>query len=417
MNTKQKYLSINTIIPEKWHSQKGMNNLVGFNHKGKPVFNRFTNDLSDIHNYTDDRHDYYCTLNTFNTRKRSNNNIAGLNALYFDIDCMQNGISKDEFINCMYEIFIEADLFYKDELMDPSYVVDSGHGYYLVFTFKHQIIVNHPAMVKLWSKLERTIADRLNKAIISVFNTELCDKKATDPARLLRVPNTYNLKNQDNPQLCHIVRDENCSYDMFQLVNDLLPIYKPKKRKNKAINFRMTKNIYMLHIARCRDIEWLISSRDYDIKGCRETMLFIYATAASQAMDDKDKVIDKINELNNTLREPLGNREMNNLAYEINYLDVSKYRYSNKRIIEVLNITDYEQLYLKSIISKDEKYRRKNLKRNKIRKDKSLVTGAKAKRENRNNQIMELHEQGMNNTQIAKQLKISRSTVKRFFNK
>lgn len=401
------------IIPENWNIQRGMNNLVGFNPLKEPIFNYFTNDLSTIVNHIDNKHDYYLTMNTFKTRKRSNDNIAGLNAIYFDIDCVKNGVSKQDFISVLPQIFVDCEFFYNNQIMLSSYEIDSGNGYYLIFLFTNQIIVNNQAITRLWSKLETELANRINQATVQFFGKKLCDIKATDPARLLRVPNTYNLKDKDNPILCHVENKTNFRYDMFKLVDEFLPtrpIKKVKKSNHTKISVKVSKNVFILNLNRCKDIEQLIEMRNFDIKGYRETLLFIYATNGIKVMD-YEKLVDKLNSINNSFTESLPESELKNLRYEAKYLDLSKYNYSNNKIIETLNITEYEQTQLKTIISKEEKYRRKNNKRKETRLIQSVTVGAKAKREQRNKKIMDLHNQGLNNTQIAKKLDISRPTI------
>jgi DNA-binding CsgD family transcriptional regulator len=411
--TKNNY-TIN-IIPKNWKNQRGMNVLVAFDYDKKPVFTRFMNEKTNINDYIDNKHDYYITLNTFRTRKRTNDNIAGLNAVYIDVDCLKYGVSKEKFFDLLPQVLIDSNLCYGEIVLTASYVVDSGHGFYLVFLFKNQVIVNNPAITGLWSKLEKNIINKLNKACRKIFNVELCDSSATDPARLLRVPGTYNLKDRKHPLLCHIVEDSSVRYDMFKLVGEILPP-KPPKKSNKGkrtkINLTVSKNAYTLNLNRCKDIESLIAMRNFSMNGYREILLFIYATHAVQILED-DKAIEKLEEINDSFTSPLDYREIKNLAYEIKYLNLAKYKYTSQKIINDLDITAEEQKRLKTIIGKEEKYRRNNKRRNDISKTK----GAKAKKAERNQRIMELHNQGLSNTQIAKELEINRRTVYTVLNK
>ncbi|MCL0312911.1 helix-turn-helix domain-containing protein [Apilactobacillus sp. TMW 2.2459] len=416
MKTKSHETYTSNIIPENWYSQRGLNNLVGFSPFKELVFNYFTNDLKNIVNHIDYKHNYYVTINTFKTRKRSNDNIAGLNAIYFDVDCVKNGVSKQEFISVLPQILVECNMFYDNQIMLSSYEVDSGNGYYLIFLFKNQIIVNNPAITRLWSKLEHEIATRINNATTQFFGKKLCDTRATDPARLLRVPNTYNLKDKDKPILCHVENHTSLKYDMFKLIDEFLPprpIKKAKKGNHTKINVKVSKNVFILNLNRCKDIEQLVEMRNFDIKGYRENLLFIYAANAIKVMD-YETVVSKLDSINNSFNESLPESELKNLRYETKYLDLSKYNYSNNRIIETLNITEYEQTQLKTIISKEEKYRRNNDRRNYINRHKSLTIGAKAKREQRNKKIMDLHNQGLSYREISKSLNIGLSTVSRY---
>ena len=91
--------------------------------------------------------------------------------------------------------------------------------------------------------------------------------------------------------------------------------------------------------------------------------------------------------------------------------DKGGYWYKNETIIELLDITIEEQRQLKTIIGTQVKYERNNEVRKEKRRNKAGLTSRQQKKQDTIKQIKQLKEKGMNNTQIAKELNISRRYV------
>ena len=90
-----------------------------------------------------------------------------------------------------------------------------------------------------------------------------------------------------------------------------------------------------------------------------------------------------------------------------------KYKYSNAKLIELLDITEEEQKQLKTIISTKEKYRRNNLRRYRERRDKEGKTEKEIEIEKRKESVRELKQKKYTNKEIAEMLGITERTVKR----
>lgn len=419
-------LILNNCKPTGWTSQFGLSVIQCFDPKDKrktaPKFTRYSTGFttSELKQYTDKHLNCYRTINTFRTKNRREYNLAGLNALFVDIDCEKYGVSKDKLIDLLPCIMIDAGLFYQDKLINATYEIDSGHGIYLIIVFKQQVIVNKKVIVNLWRKLEDTLVNKLNTAMYKTLKVKPCDTSATDPARILRIPGTYNNKDPKHPLPCYVISNNKQTYDMFKLCDEILepaPWTTANKRKKKQkvenpkkykISVDVYKNATYLNIKRKADIEKLVAMRNHEMNGMREITLFIYSTVLVPLLMDINKVMDAINDLNNSFSEPLPKREIRVLEHEIKYIDIDKYyKYTNARIINDLQISEDEQGQLSTIISKKEKYLRNNTRRQLISKTK----GAKYKRKQRNKQIRELHGKGFKVSEIAKKLGITRPTV------
>src|SRR5699024_10528137 len=130
-----------------------------------------------------------------------------------------------------------------------------------------------------------------------------------------------------------------------------------KKGRPKKIVSLYTE--YSLYHARILDITKICELRNYDVKGHRELILFLYRYFTCCFIQDSDEALQKALELNSMFKEPLPEREVitDTKSAEKAYID-KKYKYTNAKLIKILDITLEEQQYLKTIISGKEKYRR-----------------------------------------------------------
>jgi DNA-directed RNA polymerase specialized sigma subunit len=92
------------------------------------------------------------------------------------------------------------------------------------------------------------------------------------------------------------------------------------------------------------------------------------------------------------------------------------YWYTNDRLIEMLDITEDEQRHLKTIISKGERQRRQNEARKKARRNKAGLTQREQQKQDRIKAVKELAEQGLNQTEAAKEIGITKARVNQIIN-
>ena len=99
-----------------------------------------------------------------------------------------------------------------------------------------------------------------------------------------------------------------------------------------------------------------------------------------------------------------------------------KHGYRNQTLVNMLDITDEEmarqnangEYYLKSIISKEEKYRRNNVRRYNARRDELGLTNEQKRQLELMEQIENLREQGMKQKAIASELGLTIRTVQKY---
>ena len=132
--------------------------------------------------------------------------------------------------------------------------------------------------------------------------------------------------------------------------------------------------------------------------------------------------IDKALELNSMFKEPLGEREVirDTKSAQKAYVD-KKYKYTNTKLIEILDITLEEQMHLKTIISGKEKYRRcadeKKAKQKAKRRNENGLTKKQQELQDLKIKILALKEQNLSNRAIGRKLEISETKVRNILKK
>ena len=102
---------------------------------------------------------------------------------------------------------------------------------------------------------------------------------------------------------------------------------------------------------------------EYDLRGHREIILFLYRYYLCSFTEDVQKALEDVLELNSMFIYPLKEKEVIRAtrSAEKCYLDNNKeYRYKNDTLIELLEITEDEEIQMSTIISKTEYKRRNN---------------------------------------------------------
>ncbi len=373
--------------------------------------------------------DVFITPNSTYNGRRDSKNIRQFRALYIDLD--YNAYSFNQLVYEMWELVLDK------KIPEPTMVVASGRGAHVYWRIKH---APYQAL-STWQELE----DHLYKQLKHLG----ADKKATDAARVLRLPDTINSRN--NAECKVMILNDKVTYSMYDLREEYLK-WKPKAFKeieveNKVNNKKIKSKVlqfftsYTLHIARAEDILTLCKLRKYKVTGYRNMILHCYAYWVGVTVRESSKLTEVVNELNNSFTEPLKQNEVDAILRCVpkaidKFLDyeqglrsgkvkrVSKgmkdkggYWYKNETLIERLNITREDQKELKTIINEKEKYRRcaneKKEKQKAKRRNEEGLTPKQQELKDLKVKVLELKEQNKNNCEIARILKITESKVRR----
>ena len=368
--------------------------------------------------------DMFISPNSFYIPRRSSDNIRHYRALFIDLDLHIH--SKTE---AAYEVYLLAD---SGRVPVPTMIVDSGRGIHCYWRIDHA----PKAAAYTWQELQ----DYLYRQLKHLG----ADIKATDSSRLLRLPDTINSRNN---ALCKIMIVNDNRYSMYDLREKYLHYKKkdkpePGKRSSGKSRGKVSRlfNSYTLHMARADDMETICRLRGYKVEGYRNSILHCYCYWKGIYIRDPEQLTEKTHELNSKFRVPLRDSEIRAIVkstgraiekfidYEAGLRSgedkrVSKamkerggYWYTNDRLIEMLNITEDEQRQLKTIISTKEKRRRDSLKKYQARRNEAGLTQREQQKQDRIKAVKELAEQGLNQTEAAKEIGITKARVNQIIN-
>ena len=341
----------------------------------------------------------YITLNTFFKPYRRLECIKELNALFIDLDYYKTKFTKEQIIMNLEENY------FNKTIPATNYILDSGRGLALIW-----LINKVPSKaLPLWKAIEEYLYNKLKE-----FGA---DRQALDATRILRVPGSINSKSKT---VVSIIDEYDYIYDLREIQKEFLPELKPKEKKkgrSKKINYIYRER--SLYYARIQDITKLCELREYDLKGHREIILFLYRYYLCSFTEDTKKALEDVLELNSMFISPLKENEVIRAtrSAEKCYLDKNKeYKYKNETLIDLLEITEYEETQMSTIISKGEYKRRdrvyqKNKYQRKLKSEGKI--SEKEKLSQRRAKIKDLLAEGLKQKDICSQLNISKDTYTR----
>lgn len=406
-------------------STDGYIQLIQINQKKKiKIYNTQYKALRTIVEEVEGQEDIYISSNTYYKPRRATNYIRQFRALYMDLDLKEYGKME-----AVYEIY---ELVNKSKIPTPSMIVDSGRGIHVYWRIK-----NAPyGAMWTWQELEDYLYNQLKNLG--------ADIQATDSARVLRLPNTINSKihkeckvlviNDDIEYSMYDLREEYLNYKLKPYQLEIHQVKEINKKKKCVVNNLF--NSYTLHLARVQDMETLCELRRYDVKGYRNFILHCYAYWKGIYTRDITELEKEVIEFNNAFKNPLRGTEVKAILrcipkaiskfieYEQGVRSgqvkrVSKgmrdkggYWYKNQTLIDRLDITLDEQSHMKTIISKEEKYRRNNIKR--TPRNEAGLTMREQQKATKVQAVKELYNKGFKQIEIAVKLNISKGTVSKY---
>ena len=340
----------------------------------------------------------YISINTFYSTFRRLEYIKELKAQFIDLDIYKTGFTKEQII-----MHLEADYFNKS-IPRPNLIIDSGRGLYLIW-----LLNSVPSKaLPLWKAIE--------EYLYSVLKPFGADRQALDPTRILRVPGSINSKSKTTVK---VIEQYDYIYDLREIQNEYLPELEERKAKKKG---RPSKTVFIhrersLYYARIQDIIKLCELREYDLKGHRELILFLYRYYLCYFLEDTQKALGDVLELNREFIYPLSETEVIRATRSAEKVYLSKnkdYKYKNETLIELLVITELEETYMTTIISNKESKRRRSIRDEKRYKEKLKLEGKMSKKEELEQlraKIKSLREQGFKNKEIMQMLGITSTTT------
>ena len=295
----------------------------------------------------DENYDYYISVNTFRFKgkrdiQRAEDYIVSKNFVYIDLDFKTHEESLNFFYNELYKLPLE-----------PNFVTLSGRGIWLFY----RISDSNNISKKKWKELQRGVFNKIKAKY------QVADSKVVDLARYTRLVGSTNNKSGNISQI-KVLNDYNytsnaiaTSYSIDLVQRQLKITTKPKVIKLVAKHEKYRNN-FSLNNARLGDLKHLIHLRSAFIEGHRNTLLHIASTCIYNLDNSlsEEELYNKLEELNNSFLEPIKSSELRAITRSV---IAKKYKYTNAKIIEKLDITEEEQRQLQTIISKEEAHTRK----------------------------------------------------------
>ena len=346
--------------------------------------------------------DVYISQNTFNNKSRRLIHLKELKALYIDIDCYKMNLSKEA-----VKYFMENDLY--GQIPVPNMLIDSGRGLYYIIFLENTMAEELPK----WQLVEKYLYEKLKDLG--------ADNKALDATRVLRVTGTVNSKNNS---IVKVIDTYDYQYTLDEIIENYIPEIiedrkekqKPKgvRKKGRKKKFVSLFTLYKLYYTRFKDIKKLVEIRNYEMTGYREVTLFLLRYFMNVYHGDDDLVMEEILEINNSFTEPLEKDEVFKATLSgATRATENVYKYSNDKLIKLLDITPSEQKQMATIISKSEKYYRNNKSRRDNRRNKEGLTKREADKLKNEERILELKRKKYTLKQISEKLNLSIDYVKK----
>ena len=347
--------------------------------------------------------------------KRESDNLYGVSSIILDLDTYHSVYEYDsdgEIFQAMRPVIDRIGI-------EPHMYVNSGHGRYLVFSFNN-INLSVPSMRKLY---QETV-----KKLIYQFKEFGADSKCSDITRVFRIPGNINPKTGERAYIIEHFENRITLSELAAAVGICKgKTASDKKKKSRQRKFEMyypslDKSRYTkVNVQRDEDFNTLLELRNYSIEGYRNILFHLMSVNCFYLGMDEDSVRDYLNEINRSLAAPYDSLDAviryakhNHERYEEDYEGAVKY--TNRRIVELLDITGEEQAHMKQLIGQKEADKRaeESNKKSIVRQMEKKRKDTMAKRCDLQEEMLALrYRKLLDNGQIASQVGRNVKTVDR----
>jgi len=169
----------------------------------------------------------YFSVNGFSNGRRAKENLSKLNAVFIDLDVSkEKEFSNNEALSNMKEIALNKVI---NGPLNPHFIIETKNGLQCLWLIENYDISNYC---------------QTEEALIKHYGA---DPGAKDVCRVLRLPNTYHLKNPADPFLCklifentrnikkYIITDFTANYDFSSTVKIITPYKQSETTSNNIL--------------------------------------------------------------------------------------------------------------------------------------------------------------------------------------
>ena len=392
------------------------------------------NDLNQLIQQTQGKRKQFISINAFDVDwkqqdfSRKTEDLKQIRNIAIDIDQYKLNLSIDEVLDEIQALIVS------NKIPEPNLVLTS-RGIQIFYSIDRGA---SPEM--MW--LAEYITDQLASKLTHLG----ADHNAKDMSRVMRVPNSVNERN--NAIVKPFIWNDR-AYTLQELQSYCRPLERFSGTKGKVIPFNKDPKLmlfYRTNFARRDDLKRLYSLRQGDFTHCRNSFMYMFAYHQSLNLNSAEEVYHSVYDLfiSLTTKEPKAEKITDkriNSTVKSAYEDAEKFfesfrnngnriiyknqdgikkPYKTENIIKMLDITEEEQMKMRSIRNpKIAKQQHANYMRNKRHKEgttKGTMQEYNETRQQRKQRLTRqakaLREEGYKQREIAEQLGVSTRYIK-----
>ena len=378
----------------------------------------------------------YNSIASFKTPQKNKYNVLTAFLHYADIDSHIVGLTKSEAKKLIKQLITH----FTNDLPEPSVIIFTGRGIQLIFYLYGEI-----DLIK-WEKTQEAIyyrVDEIIKNINVLMGAELNTDRLLDPVRVLRTPGTRNTAANCEAEIIYtsdktytqaeLLTGYNLEYtekgkprplkDLENVTAESILNATPRQLreyKSKTKGF----TIETLNKARVEDFIKLISirNRSGQLEGYRNRLINICCEIIRTTTPSANSILKHLQFINGNFERPLKDNEL------LQWVNLKgrkpAYYFQTATIIKLLEITEAEQLQMKTLrnrklVNNDYNKKHREQRRDYARGHYQEIKG-KANQAARSKKIelaKNLKAQGYRAETIAIILNVTRQTVYNYLNK
>ena len=399
--------------------------VIGHRKNGGGIYTMTARPLTELRTYigmihVSQRLDYYITANTISGVTRRESGLFGLQNIVIDIDC-----HKDDEIHRIPELvqafiwYCKRDLWSQETVPTPNSIVRTGRGVQLWWALKPCYGGSDYGKSRYhYDKIKNTFIDHI-ECLLSEYSEELngleVDRGASvNPVGYFRLPCTYNTKAKKYSSLEILHSERYDQRDLTLLEAPEQPVCEKKSSQNiiplLESDIPVLKNFHSTGAKRVIQLINLRNLRRNDV-GAETRNNFNFSVYNALRMSyDHDAAMIRLRSYNAGFINPMTEDELENCIVTAKHLN--GYKYTNEKLIELLNITEEEQDSIGLYPFKG-KYRPWDHSKPNASRDATR----KALKDDRDAKIVAMVTSGISQAEVARQLGIGKNTVGRVMKK
>lgn len=365
--------------------------------------------------YSSAESDCYITANTVAGVKRRKEELFGLQNIVIDIDCHEENRHYYN-VSALVQAFIwrsKRDLWDTGVIPTPNSIVRTGRGVQLWWAIKpcyggrdYDISRFHHRKIKnnFINHIKRLLEDNSDE----LEGLDIDSGSSSNLVGYFRLPYTYNSKAKCYSSLEIIHSERYDQRDLTKLeapegeevlnTSNIVTKYIPMQDTDRDIlkSFQSTGVQRVMHLIKLRNL------RNNEVGSeMRDFFNFSVYNALRISFNHEDAMVH-LESFNAGFKKPMSQRELRNCISSAK--DKEGYKYTNAKLIELLEITPEEQRAIGLVAIPNKRFSKPNASRDAVRK---------ALKDDRDYKILELAEKGVAQAEIARELGIGKNTVYR----